>query len=82
MKNGTPKAVSEKLDALCVEGRSPAYLCLGPDGHVLNQGGHCDHYGFTDLNTSLPANTQLDYLEGLFPLDDTPPELPPDSSHP
>jgi len=47
-----------------------------PDGKVLDHGGDCDRYGFSDLDRSQPIGTQLDYLEGLLPLDGTPLELP------
>jgi DNA-binding NtrC family response regulator len=76
MNGQRPNCVTDVLDALCVEGRSPAYLCIDSEGKVASRGGHCERYGLAELDVDAPASAQLDYIEGLLPLDGSSLELP------
>ena len=68
MNDGIPSPIAEELRRLCLDRRFPAYLLLGPDGCVRQQGGTCSRYGFGALHPQKPAGDQLDYLAGLLPL--------------
>lgn len=63
-----PAPIRSELQRLCLDVRRPAYLRVGLDGRVMEQGGDCARYGFDSLNPDIPAGHQLDYLEGVLPL--------------
>jgi len=64
-----PPYVADKLNALCIDRRSPAFLHIDETGAVVEEGGDCGKYGFGGLQPDSPVGHQLDYLEGILPLD-------------
>ena len=64
-----PLSVADKLNELCIDKRSPAFLHIDETGAVVEAGGHCARYGFGRLQSHSPIGHHLDYLEGILPLD-------------
>lgn len=71
-----PAAVRELVDAVAVAPRTPAYLLVARNGRPVLWGGALEAYGMSRLDADRPAAAQLDFLEGLLPLDDHPAMLP------
>jgi len=45
------------------------YLHVDKQGLLVNWGGHPRYYGLTDLETGVPVNEQIVFLEGLLPVE-------------
>ena len=71
-----PPPVLEYLRTLIVDNRSLAYLQIDKRGCLSNWGGNLAAYGMTGLRKGLPVGEQVVFLEGLFPLQDSPLLLP------
>jgi len=76
MSNEFPHPVIDQLQRLCVRDRSPAYVCVGKDGSLLGWGGFCENYGLSGLTKGAPAAHQIDFLEGILPLEGSALHLP------
>ena len=68
-KGSIPPSIADKLNALCIDKRSPAFLQVDEAGTVVGEGGDCARYGFGSLRPDSPVGHQLDYLEGILPLE-------------
>ena len=75
MKNDVPKPIAEKLNEICVKSRSPAFICIR-DGFPIEHGGDLARYGVSEPNPALPVGHQIDYLEGMLPLNGETLEIP------
>lgn len=51
-----------------VESRSPGYLLIDSSGCLQAWGGKLERYGVTRLDKGEPIGTQVHFLDGLFPL--------------
>ncbi|MDA1043796.1 MAG: sigma 54-interacting transcriptional regulator, partial [Verrucomicrobia bacterium] len=67
MKKDAPKHIADKLDNICVQSRSPAFICI-QDGFAVHFGGDLARYGVADPDPTQPVGHQIDYLEGMLPL--------------
>lgn len=67
-----PPIVAESLRSLIYQQRSLAYVLVDNALDVVSAGGFLDHYGLKDLELQAPAASQIDFLEGLLPLAETP----------
>lgn len=67
-----PVPVSNYINKLTVETRSPAYLLASKDGRLLNWGGKWLIYGITNLEQEKDVAEQVFFLEGLLPIDEVP----------
>ena len=63
-----PDFVCAYLYSLTSGERSPAFLLVGPTGHLLSWGGSTEAYGIAELQTDKPVGEQVFFLEGLLPL--------------
>jgi class 3 adenylate cyclase len=58
---------------LGIKGCMPAYFQVDKDGgHLISWGGNVESYGIHKLQHGKPITEQLDFLEGLLPLDQSP----------
>src|SRR5262245_5059037 len=71
-----PVAISEWLLLQLRSQRAVAHLLVDAEQVLVDAGGDLDHYGLTGLQPQHEACTQLPFLEGLLPLQDTPFLLP------
>ncbi len=71
-----PAPLLEFARRLALEGRSPAYLQLDPEGNLVASGGDLAAYGLENLRTGRPAAAQAHFLEGLIPVEDDPLSMP------
>jgi serine phosphatase RsbU (regulator of sigma subunit) len=67
-----PPAVAESLRSLIYQQRALAYVLVDHSLVVVRAGGFLEHYGLTKLELHEPACSQMDFLEGLLPLAETP----------
>ncbi|MBT3191713.1 MAG: sigma 54-interacting transcriptional regulator [Verrucomicrobia bacterium] len=65
-----PEPIGEHLKSLFVRSQFPAYLFVSHDGVLLEWGGGCDRYGLTPLESGVLASDQIDFLEGMLPLEE------------
>src|SRR5262245_317001 len=76
MMEELPIAVSQFLNRLAFSNCLPAYLLIDPDGNLTAWGGHVEAYGLDNLRAGEPIGQQVDFLEGIFPLDGKVPPIP------
>ena len=67
-----PTRISEWLLLLVNSQRSVAYLLIDNELTLIEAGGELEYYGLADLKGQHSASDQLPFLEGLWPLDETP----------
>ncbi|NJO41369.1 MAG: adenylate/guanylate cyclase domain-containing protein [Cyanobacteria bacterium CRU_2_1] len=66
-----PAPVLNYLFTTTIANRSPAYLFISKDGHLQDWGGKLSTYGVTNLQRGEAINSQVFFLEGLLPLNET-----------
>lgn len=71
-----PSPILNYIHTLTVENRSPAYLLVEKDGRLSDWGGKLEAYGVNDLQKGENIEKQVFFLEGLFPLNDSPIHIP------
>lgn len=71
-----PTSVLNYLYTLILKDRSPAYLLVSKQGHLIDWGGELNIYGVSGLQRGEEIGQQVFFLEGLLPLDETPLFLP------
>ncbi len=64
-----PAPIGEHLRSLFVRSQFPAYFFVSHDGILVEWGGDCDRYGMTPFESGALACDQIDFLEGMLPLD-------------
>jgi phosphoserine phosphatase RsbU/P len=67
-----PSRISEWLLLLVKSQRSIAHLLIDDELVLTKAGGELEYYGLVDLKHAHSASTQLPFLEGLLPLEETP----------
>ncbi len=67
-----PPSVAESLRSLIYQQRALAYVLVDQSLVLVRAGGFLEHYGLTKLELCQPACSQMDFLEGLLPLAETP----------
>ena len=67
-----PLSVAESLRSLIYQQRALAYVLVDPSLVLVRAGGFLEHYGLAQLALDEPACSQIDFLEGLLPLVETP----------
>jgi serine phosphatase RsbU (regulator of sigma subunit) len=67
-----PPTVAESLRSLIYQQRALAYVLVDNSFALVQAGGFLDHYGLGGLKLQEPAASQIDFLEGLLPLAETP----------
>ena len=67
-----PPSVAESLRSLIYQQRALAYVLVDPSLALVRAGGFLEHYGLTKLELGRSASSQIDFLEGLLPLAETP----------
>ncbi|MET0217448.1 MAG: PP2C family protein-serine/threonine phosphatase [Burkholderiales bacterium] len=67
-----PQTVAESLRSLIYQQRALAYVLVDHSLVLVRAGGFLEHYGLTKLELFEPASSQIDFLEGLLPLAETP----------
>lgn len=65
--DGLPANVVQRLHALALADRAPAYLQVDPALNLIGAGGHLEAYGLMTLRLDEPAAEQAPFLEGLLP---------------
>jgi signal transduction histidine kinase len=71
-----PSPVQDYLEELTLNSRAPAYLLVDKAGDLRICGGMLSAYGIGPLQQGTLISEQVDFLEGLLPLDDSPLFLP------
>jgi sigma-54 dependent transcriptional regulator, acetoin dehydrogenase operon transcriptional activator AcoR len=64
-----PAPIEQHLRSLFVRSQFPAYVFVAEDGVLVEWGGYCDRYGLASLEAGKPVGDQIDFLEGMLPLD-------------
>ncbi len=67
-----PRQILDYIQQIIVEIRSPAYLFIAKDGHLLDWGGSLETYGIINLEKGQQIETKVFCLQGLLPLDNFP----------
>ena len=67
-----PNQILDYIQKIIIDIRSPAYLCIAKDGHLLTWGGSLETYGINNLKKGEQIETKLFFLQGILPLDDFP----------
>lgn len=67
-----PRPVLDYIQKIIIEIRSPAYLFVAKDGHLLSWGGGLETYGIINLEKGQKIETNLFFLQGILPLDEFP----------
>jgi serine phosphatase RsbU (regulator of sigma subunit) len=67
-----PPTVAESLRSLIYQQRALAYVLVDHSLVLVRAGGYLEHYGLMKLELFEPACSQMDFLEGLLPLAETP----------
>ncbi len=67
-----PPEVAESLRTLIYQQRSLAYILVDNGLDLVRAGGFLEHYGLAGLRLQEPASSQIDFLEGMLPLVETP----------
>ncbi len=68
MSGELPLPVQEYLRTLFVRSQYPAYLFVDQSGILISCGGECDRFGLSGLQCGQPAANQIDFIEGMLPL--------------
>jgi len=66
-----PTPVQQYLQRLIIESRSPAYLLLDGEGHILEWGGNLELYGLSELERGNLVGEHIYFLDGLIPMDES-----------
>ncbi|MBL8542157.1 MAG: serine/threonine-protein phosphatase [Betaproteobacteria bacterium] len=67
-----PPTVAESLRTLLYQQRALAYILVDNALDLVRAGGFLERYGLTGLRLQQPASSQIDFLEGMLPLAETP----------
>lgn len=67
-----PARISEWLLLLVKSQRSIAHLLINDQSVLIEAGGELEYYGLANLKPQHSVSTQLPFLEGLLPLEETP----------
>jgi serine phosphatase RsbU (regulator of sigma subunit) len=67
-----PPTVAESLRSLIYQQRALAYFLVDSSLALVRAGGFLEHYGLKEIKLFEPASSQMDFLEGLLPLAETP----------
>jgi sigma-B regulation protein RsbU (phosphoserine phosphatase) len=67
-----PLSVGESLRSLIYQQRALAYVLVDDSLALVRAGGFLEHYGLKDLALLEPACSQIQFLEGMLPLAETP----------
>ena len=67
-----PPTVAESLRTLLYQQRALAYILVDNALDLVRAGGFLERYGLTGLRLQKPASSQIDFLEGMLPLAETP----------
>jgi len=71
-----PDVILHRIEDICVQRRFPAFLRVTADGNLAEWGGACERYGLASLQRGLPVAEQVDFLEGMLPLNGDPVHIP------
>ena len=71
-----PALVEEYLHRVLIQERNPAFLVTDLSGVLLEVGGNLSIYGLQNLKTGIALSTQVDFVEGLLPLESQELSLP------
>src|SRR5690348_11742574 len=74
--NDLPACITQRLQAVALDNRAPAYLQIDGGLRLVGAGGDLASYGLAGLRLGEPAADQVPFLEGLLPLSDAPHLLP------
>lgn len=74
--NDLPACITQRLQAVALDNRAPAYLQIDGGLRLIGAGGDLASYGLAGLRLGEPAADQVPFLEGLLPLSDAPYLLP------
>lgn len=67
-----PVPLLDYIQKIIIEIRSPAYLLISKDGHLLKWGGSLETYGIINLEKGQKIETKVLFLQGLLPVDNFP----------
>ena len=78
VKTGTqlPDVILHRIEDICIQRRFPAFLHVARDGKLVACGGACERYELGSLRPGFPAVEQVDFLEGILPLNGNPLHIP------
>jgi len=65
-----PFAIARYIRSVWMSKTSVAYLRLDKEGKLLEWGGMPEYYGLQDLRVGQAAIEQINFLEGIFPLEE------------
>jgi len=69
--DGLPPEILPSLFSVMLDTRTPAYLLVHPDGHLVRWGGPLSFYGLGQPQPGIGLDQQITLLQGIFPLSKT-----------
>lgn len=66
-----PFPVSDYIQKITIEIRSPAYLLIEKEGRLLKMGGNLETYGIINLEKGQIVEEKVFFLQGILPLDES-----------